>query len=661
MAQLTAPPRRPGTETVRKHLPAFLTGLRAGAAATTVGVLVLALPAVLLWIASPRVDESLDDALHLASCLWLAAHGTELTRTAAVDGQLTPIGLTPMLLMLLPCWVLYRAGALIRAQGWNGGGRGGGTTPAEDPQNPYDWLLCLAGLLLGYLGLTLLFALTVSGDGGGIGVEPLPAMLRVLVLAVPVAAAGVWRACGGADGLRAGAGTDEPWQPRVWHRWFRSAEATSASAAHGAGGQALRPALPLLPKSWTAPAAQWLRARQWLRTNCPDGTPAVLRAASAALLALGGGGALLAGYALARAGRAPGAGITALADDAAGALSLLLLGLLLLPNAMVWTVSYAIGTGFAVGQDARVGPAGSAAGQLPEFPLTTAVPTAGGSGWAWAAVVVPVAAGGVLAAFLGRAAGPAAGAGAGVGTEAGSVAGVGTAVGIAAPVAGAGIAAMAGTAVEAAAGMTGPVAGATAGVTEPVAGATAAKTEPPEASRRRNPLSRVARVHRIPHPRSWLRRPEPGAWARSLTALRAPARWTAWRTRSATFLDHLKKLTLRRSATVPSGVGAVGSAESQSPATATSEAAARWSVLGTLLATTLAALLCGAVAAVLAGLSGGPLGTRNLQEFGPPPVLTGLVTAGWLLTVAGPTALLLRVRLRRRVNADAASPPTRGR
>ncbi|MGD3106841.1 DUF6350 family protein, partial [Streptomyces sp. YGL11-2] len=56
----------------------------------------------------------------------------------------------------------------------------------------------------------------------------------------------------------------------------------------------------------------------------------------------------------------------------------------------------------------------------------------------------------------------------------------------------------------------------------------------------------------------------------------------------------------------------------------------------------LSAALCGAVLAVLAGLSGGAMGNGALAAFGPSWWLTGLAAAGWTALLGVPGALVLR-------------------
>ncbi|MDX3329422.1 DUF6350 family protein, partial [Streptomyces sp. ME02-6979-3A] len=72
-----------------------------------------------------------------------------------------------------------------------------------------------------------------------------------------------------------------------------------------------------------------------------------------------------------------------------------------------------------------------------------------------------------------------------------------------------------------------------------------------------------------------------------------------------------------------------------------------WGQSRTALVTGLAAVGCGAGAAVLAAASGGPLGTGALAEFGPVWWLVGPAALAWTAVIGVPAALLLRAwRLR---------------
>jgi hypothetical protein len=67
----------------------------------------------------------------------------------------------------------------------------------------------------------------------------------------------------------------------------------------------------------------------------------------------------------------------ALQPGVAGAIALLLLQLAFVPNAMVWSASYALGSGFSLGAGSVVAPAGTQLGMVPAIPLLGALPAAG--------------------------------------------------------------------------------------------------------------------------------------------------------------------------------------------------------------------------------------------------------------------------------------------
>lgn len=140
-----------------------------------------------------------------------------------------------------------------------------------------------------------------------------------------------------------------------------------------------------------------LGRRVW--TRLPARARRLLVAAVGASGLLIAAGAALAGAALA-IGLPRAAELAAASEPGpVGGLMLLLLGLTLVPNAVIWAVSWLTGSGFAVGVGTTVDPSGSELGPVPAFPLLAALPEGASPGWlAAAALLVPVAAG----AFAGR-------------------------------------------------------------------------------------------------------------------------------------------------------------------------------------------------------------------------------------------------------------------
>ncbi|MEU8681547.1 DUF6350 family protein [Streptomyces sp. NPDC048611] len=326
---------------------AFLGGVTAaglGLGALTVAVL-------LLWVASPYPDSDPSRALRLAADLWLLAHGGDLVRTAAPSG--VPVAVTPLLLAVLPVCLLHRAArhALATATDTPPAGLVPDTARTVAPRT------LLGALLTGYL-LVVAGALLYT-SGGGLRAEPLSVLLCVPVTTAAVLAGTAWRL------LR-------------------------------------HPAPELLPaKVLRARSRAPHRLRVFLggSRGAAARRGAVCRAGGAALGTLLAAGVLLTLLSLGlHAGRVR-EDLLQLAPDWAGRATVLLLCLVLLPNAAVWGAAYGLGPGFTVGADSAVSPLGTSAHPvLPQLPLLGGLPDAGpGNPLTWAVAVVPVAAGVLLA------------------------------------------------------------------------------------------------------------------------------------------------------------------------------------------------------------------------------------------------------------------------
>lgn len=138
---------------------------------------------------------------------------------------------------------------------------------------------------------------------------------------------------------------------------------------------------------------------QVLWHRMPGPARLALPAALTAVAVLVCGGASLAGLALA-GNHDRAADLNAALDAGVGGSLLLLLGcLLLVPDAALWSVSFAAGPGFAVGSGTSVSVAGVHLGAVPAVPLLAALPAGQGGGAAWLALLVPVVAG-VLAGLV---------------------------------------------------------------------------------------------------------------------------------------------------------------------------------------------------------------------------------------------------------------------
>ncbi|WP_245239482.1 DUF6350 family protein, partial [Streptomyces sp. MZ04] len=103
------PPLKPLLERARGRSPGLATCLFGGAVAAGLGLGSCAVLVMALWISSPYPDSGPGGALHVAAAVWLIAHGTELIRTDTLSGVPAPVGVTPLLLVVLPGWLVHRA------------------------------------------------------------------------------------------------------------------------------------------------------------------------------------------------------------------------------------------------------------------------------------------------------------------------------------------------------------------------------------------------------------------------------------------------------------------------------------------------------------------------------------------------------------------------
>jgi len=324
---------------MRDRSPGLAASLLSGAIAAGLGLGSFAVLVMVLWISSPYPDSGPGGALHVAAALWLLAHGVELVRTDTLSGAPAPMGVTPLLLLVVPVWLLHRA-ARDAAIGGDG---------TDDPEGPPTTAPRTAwtGVTLGYLTVGTAAALYASGG------ELRPSWAWTAVC-LPLFAAGA-----------AGAG--------VW-------------TAYGRPSEPVLSVLVLLPAG-VRHLVLGPEARLRLGTAA--------RAAAAGTAVLVGGGALLLGASLMWHGGAARVSFLQLTEGLSGRFAVLLLCLALIPNAAVWAASYGLGPGFALGMTHAAGPLSSAPGPLlPRFPLLAAIPDAGpGTPLNWLAVLVPVAAG----------------------------------------------------------------------------------------------------------------------------------------------------------------------------------------------------------------------------------------------------------------------------
>ncbi|MFE7269083.1 DUF6350 family protein [Streptomyces sp. NPDC057623] len=325
---------------IRYRTPGLGASLLSGAVAAGLGLGALAVLVIVLWISSPYPDSGPGGALQVAAVLWLLAHGAELVRADTLSGVPVPVGVTPLLLLMLPVWLVHRAARDAAADGGDGAPVVSGRTA---------W----AGVVLGYLAVGV--GAAVYAAGGELRPEWFWTALCVPLVVMGAAGVGVWTACElrpeAADGLLGAL-------PKPGRRLVSEAEAPARLAA-------------------------------------------AARAAGAGAAALVGGGAVLVGGSLVWHGGAARASFLELTDGWSGRFAVLLLCAALVPNAAVWAASYALGPGFVLGVGHVVGPLSSTpAPLLPPLPLLEAVPGAGvGGPLQWGVGAVPVVAGLVVGWF----------------------------------------------------------------------------------------------------------------------------------------------------------------------------------------------------------------------------------------------------------------------
>lgn len=247
----------------------------------------------------------------------------------------------------------------------------------------HAWLLAhavpleLSGgrLALVPLGVTLLPAALLWRAGGTVARSTEVADLR--------AAARVTAGLAGAYGVMAAVVALVAATPDVRAAPLRALAGAAALAAVMAGGGVLRHSG--LGTELAGRVPTWPRA--------------LLPAVAAGLLVLAATGALLAGVSLGWHAGTSAEVSRALAEGPVGAAGLLLIGLLLLPNAVVWAACYAVGPGFAVGAGTAVTPFGVTLGPVPALPLLAALPGDGSAAHvSLLALLGPVAAGVMIGA-----------------------------------------------------------------------------------------------------------------------------------------------------------------------------------------------------------------------------------------------------------------------
>ncbi|WP_242483404.1 DUF6350 family protein [Streptomyces sp. HSG2] len=338
----------------RDRPPGISAGLAGGAAAAALGIAAFGAVVTLLWISAPAAGGNPDGALRVAAALWLSAHGADLVRVDTLSGAPAPLGVTPLLFVLLPFWLVRRA--CREATDGTGGLAVGSAVARGSAPPPVSARLAWCGVVLGYLAVAA--PVVWYAAGGPLRPAWVSTVVGPVLVVTVAAAAGVW-------------------------------------TAFGRPGGPVGRALAGLPRG----------ARLLLVE--PDARPGpVTRAAGAATGVLCGGGALLLTGSLLVHHRSVGAAFARAAEGWSEQGAVLLLCAALVPNAAVWAVAYSLGPGFLLGVGHTAGPlSAEPPPPLPPLPLFSAVPRPAGAGsLLWTTGALPLAAGLTLGWFLGRSA-----------------------------------------------------------------------------------------------------------------------------------------------------------------------------------------------------------------------------------------------------------------
>jgi hypothetical protein len=386
-----SPTLSPYSPSASQPLPSAAAWLFAGVIAAGLGLGGLTVLVLLLWIISPYPDSGAGGALHIAADLWLLGHGCRLVRTETLSGVPAPVALTPLLMVVLPVWLLYRACLHALTEGGDRTAR----LDSHDGQvpgvlAPVGWVAC------GYLltgGTAVLFA-----SGGPVRADVLSAAVRLPLFVVCVAAVAAWVGLG-----RATAGLSSPTSPSSPSSPSNSPKAPGSSQVLDVPDDAPRTSADDDPATESALPSRLRETVALARRLRPA------HAALRAMAVLCGGGLLLTLGALLWHMPAVQSAFPALAPDLSGQFAVLLLIVVLLPNAAVWAAAYGLGPGFALGAGTVVGPlAVGGDPPLPPLPLLAALPAdgAGGPVACVAAACVPLAAGVTIGCCVARAAVP---------------------------------------------------------------------------------------------------------------------------------------------------------------------------------------------------------------------------------------------------------------
>ncbi len=244
--------------------------LARGVIAAGLGLGALAVLVIVAWISSPYPDSGPGGALRVAAALWLLAHGTELVRPDTLTGAPAPVGLVPLLLSVLPVWLVYRTSR-------------DALDPGDARARPSSSGV-VAAVTVGYL-LVAVGAVAYARDGAP-AATAVSAALHVPWVVLLAAAAGAWSA------------RDAPWGrcPGGCRSGCGGAPARSRSPGGGAGGgrRARGPAgggalVVAVAVGWHAGGRTGVAHGAVRRVGRPDGGPGAGRGTAAERRGVGGG------------------------------------------------------------------------------------------------------------------------------------------------------------------------------------------------------------------------------------------------------------------------------------------------------------------------------------------------------------------------------------
>ncbi|MEU7071089.1 DUF6350 family protein [Streptomyces narbonensis] len=160
---------------------ALATACVRGGVAAGLGLGALAVLVTAAWISSPFA-EGPGGALHAAAGLWLLAHGVDLVRTDTLSGLPAPLGVVPMLVAVLPVWLVHRAARDTLDPG----------DDSDRPRpSPGGAVAAVAG---GYLMVGAV--VVVYSESGPLPAELISAGFWLPAVVFGAAGAGVWTALG---------------------------------------------------------------------------------------------------------------------------------------------------------------------------------------------------------------------------------------------------------------------------------------------------------------------------------------------------------------------------------------------------------------------------------------------------------------------------------